>query len=101
MTIGELEFNLSAGLIKRQGHVIKLTRTEYKLLVFLVNNRGKVLSHQEILVNVWGAEYGQESEYLRTFISQLRKKIECDPSNPKLIVTEQGLGYRFVNPNNG
>jgi DNA-binding winged helix-turn-helix (wHTH) protein len=94
--IKELEFNLSAGLVKRQGKVIKLTRTEYKLLAFLVNNRGKVLSHQEILRNVWGEEYGNESEYLRTFISQLRRKIEGNPSAPKFIITEQGIGYRFA-----
>lgn len=92
----ELEFNLSSGLIKRHGHVLKLTRTEYKLLAFMVNNRGKVLGHQEILRNIWGPEYGREYEYLRTFIHQLRRKIEDDPSNPKYIVTEQGVGYRFV-----
>jgi hypothetical protein len=93
--VKELEFDLSKGLVKRRGRVVKLTRTEYKLLAFLVNNKGKVLSHQEILRNVWGAEYGDENEYLRTFIRQIRRKIEDDPSNPEFILTEQGTGYRF------
>ena len=93
-SIRNLNFNLSTRTVKRQGYVIKLTRTEYKLLIFLVQNRGKVLSHQEILKNVWGSEYGNESEYLRTFIRQIRKKIEDDPTNPQIILTQQGSGYR-------
>jgi DNA-binding winged helix-turn-helix (wHTH) protein len=93
--VKEMEFDLSRGLVKRWGRVVRLTRTEYKLLAFLVTNKGKMLSHQEILRNVWGAEYGNENEYLRTFIRQLRRKIEDDPAKPKLIITEQGTGYRF------
>jgi DNA-binding response OmpR family regulator len=92
---GDCTFNLSAHVIKRRGHIVKFTQTEYKLLAFLVRNRGKVLGHQEILHSVWGAEYTEAKEDLRTFIAQLRKKLEDDPSNPKFIITEQGVGYRF------
>ena len=77
---------------------MKLTRTEYELLAYLVSNCGKVLTHRQLLHNVWGSEYGEESEYVRTFITQLRRKIEDDPSNPRFIVTEPRIGYRFVKP---
>jgi len=78
--------------------MVKLTRTEYELLAYLVSHQGKVLTHKELLRNVWGPEYGEESEYVRVFIRQLRSKIEDDPSNPKFIVTEPRIGYRFVKP---
>jgi DNA-binding winged helix-turn-helix (wHTH) protein len=96
-TIGTLEVDLSRRLIKRRGQIIKLTPKEYGLLSYLVRNNGRVVRHEELLRNVWGSEYGQENEYLRTFIRQLRLKIEDDPSNPQLIVTEPGVGYRLVN----
>jgi two-component system KDP operon response regulator KdpE len=95
-TAGELEVNLSKRVVRRVGQIIKLTRTEYELLAYLVSNCGKVLTHKEILHNVWGPEYGEEIEYVRTFITQLRRKIEDDPSNPQFIVTEPRIGYRFV-----
>lgn len=94
--IGDIEIDLTKRLVKRYGQTIKLTKTEYDLLAYLVGNRGKVLTHEELLRNVWGSEYERENEYLRTFIRQLRRKIEDDPANPKLIVTETGTGYRFV-----
>ncbi len=97
-TAADLEVNLSRRLIKRRGQIIKLTPKEYELLAYLVRNTGKALNHVELLRNVWGPEYGQESQYLRTFISQLRHKIEDDPSTPQFIVTEPGVGYRFVEP---
>ncbi len=97
-TAGELEVDLSKRLIKRREETIKLTPTEYQLLAYLISNHGKVLTHRELLHNVWGPEYGDESEYVRTFINQLRRKIEDDPSNPKYIVTESRIGYRFVKP---
>jgi DNA-binding winged helix-turn-helix (wHTH) protein len=96
-TIGTLEVDLSRRLTKRRGQIIKLTPKEYGLLSYLVRNNGKVIRHEELLRNVWGSEYGQENEYLRTFIRQLRLKLEDDPSNPQLIVTEPGVGYRLVN----
>jgi two-component system KDP operon response regulator KdpE len=84
--------------VKRHGKVLKLTPTEYELLTYLVSNRGKVVSHRQILHSVWGTEYGEESEYVRVFIRQLRIKIEEDPSDPQLIRTETRVGYRFVPP---
>jgi len=97
-TAGDLEVDFSKRVVKRQGQIVKLTRTEYELLAYLVSNCGKVLTHKELLHNVWGLEYGEESEYVRVFIRQLRSKIEDDPSNPKFIVTEPRVGYRFVEP---
>ena len=79
-----------------RGEEIRLTPTEFKLLYYLSKNRGKVISHRSILQAVWGAEYGDEREYLRVFISQLRHKIEDDPLRPTYILTEPGVGYRFV-----
>ena len=98
LTIGDLEVDLSKHLVKRRGQIVQLTRTEYELLAYLVSNYGKVLTHRELLHNVWGSEYGEEIEYVRTFITQLRRKIEDDPSNPRFIVTEPRTGYRFVKP---
>jgi two-component system KDP operon response regulator KdpE len=94
----DLEVDLSKHVVKRKGRIVKLTRTEYELLAYLVSNYGKVLTHRELLHNVWGSEYGEESEYVRTFMTQLRRKIEDDPSNPRFIVTEPRVGYRFVKP---
>jgi two-component system KDP operon response regulator KdpE len=95
---GDLEVDFSTRLVKRHGKVLKLTPTEYELLTYLVSNRGKVVSHRQILHSVWGTEYGEESEYVRVFIRQLRIKIEEDPSDPQLIRTETRVGYRFVPP---
>ncbi len=97
-TAGNLEIDLSRRLTKRGGRIVKLTPKEYELLLYLIRNIGKVISHEELLHNVWGPEYGQENEYLRTFIRQLRLKIEDDPSKPRFIVTEPVVGYRFVKP---
>ena len=95
-TAEDLEVDLSKRLVKRRGQVLKLTGTEYELLAYLVSNAGKVLTHRELLHNVWGPEYGDEREYVRVFIGQLRRKIEDDPSNPRFVVTEPRIGYRFV-----
>jgi len=97
-TARDLEVDLSQHVVKRRGEIIKLTRTEYELLAYLVSHHGKVLTHKELLHNVWGPEYGEESEYVRVFINQLRRKIEDDPSNPQFVLTEPRIGYRFVKP---
>jgi two-component system KDP operon response regulator KdpE len=97
-TAGDLEVDLSKRVVRRRGQMVKLTHTEYDLLAYLISNSGKVLTHREILHNVWGPEYGDEREYVRVFIGQLRRKIEDDPSNPRFIVTESRMGYRFVTP---
>lgn len=98
LTAGDLEVDLSKRTVKLRNTIVKLTRTEYELLAYLVNNRGKVLTHRELLNNVWGPEYGDEVEYVRVFVNQLRHKIEDDPSNPQYILTEPRVGYRFVTP---
>ena len=97
-TAGDLEVDLSKRVVMWRGQMVKLTHTEYDLLAYLISNSGKVLTHGEILHNVWGPEYGDEREYVRVFIGQLRRKIEDDPSNPRFIVTESRMGYRFVMP---
>lgn len=91
-----LEVDMSRRVVRRHGQIVKLTRTEYELLAYLVAHRGKVLTHRDLLHGVWGPEYGRESEYVRVFISQLRRKIEDDPLNPGFILTEAGVGYRFA-----
>jgi two-component system KDP operon response regulator KdpE len=78
------------------GQEVKLRPTEYRLLYHLVKNAGHVLTHEMILSKVWGYEYRDESQYVRLYITYLRQKIEPDPGNPKYILTERGLGYRFV-----
>jgi two-component system KDP operon response regulator KdpE len=78
------------------GELVKLRPTEYRLLYHLVQNAGWVLTHDQILTKVWGYEYRDEPHYVRLYINYLRKKIEKDPSNPEYILTERGVGYRFV-----
>jgi len=97
-TAGDIEVDLSRRLVKLRRQILKLTPKEYELLSYLIRNSGRVVSHKDILHNVWGPEYNGENEYLRTFVRQLRHKIEDDPSHPQFIVTEQGIGYRFVMP---
>ena len=97
-TAGALEVDFSRRLVRRRGQVLKLTPTEYELLAYMASSPGKVLTHRELLHNVWGPEYGGEREYVRVFIGQLRRKIEDEPSNPRFILTESGIGYRFVKP---
>ena len=98
--VQKLEFdNLSIDLTTRtvtvDYEVIKLTATEYSILTLLAKNDGRVLTHQYILKNIWGPAYTLQSQYLRVFVGQLRKKIEPNPNNPKFILTESGIGYRF------
>jgi len=78
------------------GQLVQLRPTEYRLLYHLVQNAGWVLTHDQILAKVWGYEYRDEPHYVRLYINYLRKKIEKDPANPKYILTERGVGYRFV-----
>ena len=92
----ELQIDLSARTVKKNNEIIKLTATEYTLLALFAKNEGKVLTHHYLLQQVWGPGYIDQSQYLRVFIAQLRKKIEDDPNQPKFLVTESGVGYRFV-----
>ena len=91
-----MEIDLSLRVVKKNNEPIKLTVTEYNLLALLIKNEGKVLTHQYLLRAVWGPSYIDQSQYLRVFIAQLRKKIEDDLNKPLHIITESGIGYRFV-----
>jgi two-component system, OmpR family, KDP operon response regulator KdpE len=92
---GEIEVDIEKHQVEVQGHVIDLTPTEFNLLVYFMKHAGKTLHHRAILQNVWGAEYGDEAEYLRVYVGKLRHKIEDDPMIPKYLHTEHGIGYRF------
>lgn len=92
----DLEIDLSSRTVKVNGQLIKLTATEYNLLAVLAKYEGRVLTHQFILKEVWGPSYVEESQYLRVFVAQLRKKIELNINKPKHIITESGVGYRLV-----
>ena len=93
---GDLEVDLVARTVTRAGEPVKLTVTEYNLLSLFVRNAGRVLTHRYILEQVWGPTFVEETEYTRVYVGQLRKKIEDDPGNPKLLITESGIGYRLV-----
>ncbi len=93
---GNLEVDFTGRLVKLGGTEIKLTATEYSLLRMLVRHAGKVLTHRQILREVWGPNYEEQTHYLRVYIAHLREKLEVDPSKPKLISTEPGVGYRFL-----
>ena len=91
-----VEIDLESHEVKRGQTTDHLTSKEFRLLYYFLQNAGKVVTHRRLLQAVWGPDYGNEVEYLRVFINQLRKKIEPDPSHPKYIVTEPSFGYRFV-----
>jgi two-component system KDP operon response regulator KdpE len=82
--------------VTAQGKPVRLTPKEFDLLLYLVTNADKPIAHRKLLQIIWGPEYGDEVEYLRVFVSQLRKKIEADPAHPRYILTEPWVGYRFV-----
>ena len=93
---GEFRIDLDAHLVTRAGEELHLTPKEFDLLTHLVRNAGKVLTHRALLGAVWGGDYTGQTEYLRVFIGQLRKKIETNPSQPRYILTEPWIGYRFI-----
>lgn len=95
---GRFRVDLSARRVFKADKEIHLTKIEYDLLAVMVKNAGKVLTHQYLLKEVWGPLNVQETHYLRVFVATLRKKIESDASRPNLIITEQGVGYRFADP---
>ncbi|KIA83975.1 response regulator [Flavobacterium sp. AED] len=92
---GEISIDFTSRIVKLKNEILKLTTTEYNLLSILVKNEGRVLTHQYLLKQVWGNSYSDQTQYLRVFVAQLRKKIEEDPNRPKYINTESGVGYRF------
>jgi two-component system KDP operon response regulator KdpE len=92
---GEFRIDLDAHTVTHADRELRLTPKEFELMVHLMRNAGKVLTHHSLLGAVWGGDYTEQNEYLRVFIGQLRKKIEPDPSNPRYILTEPWIGYRF------
>lgn len=97
-TAGALEINIPDHRVLRAGQDIKLTATEFSLLSVLVRNAGKVLTHSQILKAIWGPNSSEHVQYIRVYIGHLRQKIELDPAQPRFIVTEPGVGYRFQLP---
>jgi len=93
---GGLEIDLASRTVKKNNEWLKLTATQYSLLVLFGKNAGKVLTHHYLLREIWGSDYTGELQYLRVFIGQLRKKIERDANAPEHIITESGVGYRFA-----
>lgn len=91
----DLEIDVGAHTVKRGEEIIKLTSTEFNLLLMLVKNEGRVLTHQFLLKEIWGVGLQTETQYLRVYVAQLRKKLEPNPNHPIHIITESGIGYRF------
>lgn len=94
----DLKIDFAKRVVTVHGEQVRLTPKEFELLRHLVANQGKAIPHRRLLQAVWGPDYGEENEYLRVFINQLRKKVEPDPSHPRYILTEPWLGYRFEVP---
>ncbi|MCC7521408.1 MAG: response regulator transcription factor [Flavobacteriaceae bacterium] len=95
LCLDDLQIDLTARTVKKNGTIVKLTATEYQLISLFAKNEGKVLTHQFILKEIWGVGFQTETQYLRVFVGTLRKKIENDFQNPVHIITESGVGYRF------
>jgi len=94
--LGDFRVDLEARIVIVRGEEIHLTPKEYELMVYLIRHAGKVLTHRVLLGAVWGGDYTEQTEYLRVFVGQLRKKIETDPAKPRYILTEPWVGYRFT-----
>lgn len=97
LVFGSLSIDLQNHTARKNDEILKLTSTEFMLLSLLAKNQGRVLTHQYILKEIWGYSYTEQTQYLRVFVAQLRKKIEDNPSKPKLLITVSGIGYRFEN----
>ncbi len=95
---GDLTIDFSTRQVVAQGRPVRLTPKEFDLLQYLVSNANRPVAHRKLLQTIWGPDYGDEVEYLRVFVSQLRKKIEPEPAKPRYILTEPWVGYRFVLP---
>ncbi len=97
---GDLEIDLAGHVARLRGEEVRLSPTEFAFLKLLITNIGKVVTHRTLLQSIWGPEYGGEAEYLRVYINRLRHKLEQDPANPRYLLTEPGVGYRFVTLSN-
>ena len=98
LEIGELRLDLDKRIVERDSEIVALTPHEFALLRYLAQNEGRLLTHRSILREVWGPSYQTESHYLHVYVSQLRRKIEPDPTRPRYLLTEAGAGYRLVVP---
>jgi two-component system KDP operon response regulator KdpE len=98
MKLGSVEVDFDTRRVTSRGRQVRLTPKEFELLRYFVMHANKVLSHRELLQAVWGPDYGDQVDYLRVFVNQLRKKIEADPANPKMLLTEPWVGYRLQLP---
>lgn len=94
----ELVIDAERLMVTREGQHVDLTPTELRLLLLLAENEGRVLTHRQILEKIWGGEYTDDMDYVKLFVYRLRRKVEADPENPRYIVSERGIGYRFANP---
>ena len=93
---GNITVDFSSREVKKNGEIVKLTSTEFSLLALFIRNSGKVLTHNYFLKEIWGKPYSDETQYLRVYIAQLRKKLEDNPAHPKIFITESGIGYRMI-----
>lgn len=93
---GDVHVDLASRVVTRSGHAVHLTPIEYRLLAVLIAHRGKVMTHRELLREVWGPSHAESSQYLRVYMGHLRHKLEADPARPTHLLTEIGLGYRFA-----
>jgi len=93
---GHLHVDLVHRLVTSNGQPVKLTATEYNLLLLFIKHAGKVLTHRQILKEIWGPHTVEQTQYLRVYMAQLRKKLELDPGQPQMFLTESGVGYRMV-----
>ena len=96
--VGELVIDLTDRSVSRGGEPIHLTRIEFELLRVLAQHQGRLVTHRQLLQEVWGPEYGEETHYLRVHVAHIRSKLEPDPSRPKYLITEPGVGYRLRDP---
>jgi|SRR3990172_1223276 len=93
---GDLQVDFDTYKVYSRGEWVRLSPTEFRLLAYLIRNNGQVVTRRQILTNVWGSDYVEEADYVKVYVRYLREKIEDDPRNPRFIITERGLGYRFV-----
>jgi two-component system KDP operon response regulator KdpE len=98
LEVGPLRMDLERRETTIEGRPVRLTPIEWRLLVFLARHAGKVLTHAQILREVWGPNTSSQSHYVRVYMAELRKKLEPDPSRPRLLLTEPGVGYRLADP---
>jgi two-component system, OmpR family, KDP operon response regulator KdpE len=98
ITVGDLTIDLADRRVERGGEQIHLTPIEFDLLRVLAQNRGRLVTHKQLLQEVWGPAYGEETHYLRVHVAHIRRKLEPDPARPRYVVTEPGVGYRLIEP---